>query len=314
MKLKKALLSVAICCVSLLVACGNDSNEMESSQDSVQLYTTEESDAGMEEFSLSLDNVESEQDSVALREAAIPDNEKMINNVERKVVYTANIHIEVKSYQTTFNHIQEQVEKLQGYIVESSMFEDPENSSKHGQLTVRIPVESFSEFVQIVEEGSSKVLESSTSGQDVTEEYVDLESRLNAKRVVEERLLSFMEEAEKTEDLLKISNDLAKVQEDIEEITGRMKYLENKSDLATVSIYMQENNITLSGTGKDDLNTWERTKEQFMKSINFMIHAFSSIFILLVGNLPIFLVIGIVGLVIFLYVRKKIKKRTENRE
>lgn len=57
-------------------------------------------------------------------------------------------------------------------------------------------------------------MDSSITGQDVTEEYIDLESRLKSKQAVESRLLSFMEQAEKTEDLLAISKDLAKVQEE----------------------------------------------------------------------------------------------------
>src|SRR5690606_12068557 len=125
-------------------------------------------------------------------------------------------------------------------------------------ITVRIPQDQFREFIQLVEDGSSKVLESSISGQDVTEEYVDLESRLKSKRVVEERLLAFMEKAEKTEDLLTISNDLAIVQEDIEEVLGRMKYLENRTNLATVTIHIQENNVTLSTINNEELNTWEQ--------------------------------------------------------
>jgi hypothetical protein len=171
-------------------------------------------------------------------------------------------------------------------------------------MTVRIPQKQFTEFIKIVEQGSSKVLENTTSGQDATEEYIDLESRLTSKRVVEERLLSFMDQAKKTEDLLKISNDLADVQEEIEKITGQMNYLENKSDLATINIYIQEANVSLTGTGKDDLNTWEQTKQQFMKSINFLITAFSSLFIFLIGNVPVILLIGIVILGILLIVRK----------
>lgn len=293
----------------MLGACSNNSDYEESNQDTAELYTTEESESGFSEFSLSMENRDAAYESSEPQEVKKSDTEVIKKQLERKVIYTANLEIEVKSYQETTNTIQTQVEKLQGYIVESTMFEDPENASKHGQITVRIPVEKFSEFIKFVEAGSSKVLESSTSGQDVTEEYVDLDSRLQSKRVVEKRLLAFMEEAEKTEDLLKISNDLAKVQEEIEEITGRMKYLQNKSDLATVSIYMRENNVTLTGTGKDNLNTWEQTKKQFMKSINFIIHTFSSIFVFLIGNLPVLLSVGVIGLILFFIGRKKWKKR-----
>lgn len=150
------------------------------------------------------------------------------------------------------------------------------------------------------------MLDSNISGEDVTEEYVDLESRLKSKRVVEERLLAFMEEAEKTEDLLKISNDLAKVQEEIDQIVGRMKYLENKSDLATVTIHIEERNVSL--TGEEDLNTWERTAEQFKKSLNFLMSFFSGLVVYVVGGFPIIAIMALIGLIIYYIIRKQRKK------
>ncbi len=89
------------------------------------------------------------------------------------------------------------------------------------------------------------MLQRNISGDDVTEEYVDLESRLKSKRVVEERLISFMNNAEKTEDLLKISEDLAEVQEEIETIEGRKKFLENQTSLSTIIITLYENKVTV---------------------------------------------------------------------
>lgn len=58
---------------------------------------------------------------------------------------------------------------------------------------------------------------------------------------MEKRLISFMEQADKTENLLDISADLADVQEEIEQNTGRMNYLKNKADLATVTIKRRKN-------------------------------------------------------------------------
>jgi len=102
-------------------------------------------------------------------------------------------------------------------------------------------------------------VDSSITGQDVTEEYIDLESRLKSKQAVESRF-SFMEQAEKTEDLLAISKDLAKVQEEIETIKGRMNYLENKADLATVTISIEENKVEVKNLGDSQLKTWEKNK------------------------------------------------------
>lgn len=299
--LKKRLLIVIALYFSVLVACGNESEN--SSNDMVGEDSAEEmADFGTEMYSEDSDQQENQVDSNAV-------DEEIDYSLERKVIYTADLQIEVKSYQQSLNDITIQVEKLDGYIVESSMFEDQESGTKSGQITARIPQKEFQSFIQLVEEGSSKVLESSTSGQDVTEEYIDLESRLKSKHVVEERLISFMEQAKKTADLLKISSDLADVQGEIEEITGRMKYLNNKSDLATVSIYMHESNVKLSGTGKEKLNTLEQTKEQFMKSINFLIVTFSTVFVFLVGNLPIISIVGIIIVVILLIIRKNKNKQ-----
>lgn len=309
--MKKHLLFVLLICFSMLAACGNTSEDSSTSSEDMADIAVEDNDATGEiaKFGTEKNGKDSKQQETESQEDDQTTEKKDLSSVDRKMIYTANLQIEVKEYQKTYDAIESQVEKLDGYIVESNMYEDEESGSKNGQITARVPQEKFREFIQLVEDGSSKVLESSTSGQDVTEEYVDLESRLKSKQVVEKRLLTFMEDANKTEDLLKISSDLGEVQEKIEEITGQMKYLENKSDLATVSIYIQEKNVKISGTGKDDLNTWEQTKQQFMKSINFIITALSGVFVFFVGNLPILILIGIIVITVFFIVRKSMKRK-----
>jgi len=310
--LKKSLIVSFIFLCFILTACGDTANDSEQS-DGMADKAIEEDSADIISGFGSEQNIEvGEEPEIELKENNDTD-EKLDDQLKRKVIYTADLHIEVKSYQQTLQDIQEQVNELEGYIVESNMYEDEDSTSKQGHVRARIPQEKFEDFIDFVEDGSSKVIESSTSGQDVTEEYVDLDSRLTSKRVVEDRLLSFMEDAEKTEDLLQISSDLANVQEEIEEITGRMKYLDDQSDLATVSIHIQEMNTQLSSTGKDDLNTWEQTKEQFMKSINFLISAFSSLFVFFIGNVPVFILIGIIGFIIFFIIRNiKQKNKRKN--
>lgn len=177
-----------------------------------------------------------------------------ISQTDRKIIYTANLDIEVKDYQEAVDEIVSQVAADGGYIIKSQMYSNSGDGSIRGEITIRIPQEKFNDFINLIKNGAYKVLHSSTEGQDVTEEYVDLQSRLKSKRVVEERLLSFMEKAEKTEDLLKISNDLGRVQEEIETILGRMKYLENRSDLATIQIKVQEKNtVSITSLNEDEL-------------------------------------------------------------
>ncbi|MFZ3580149.1 DUF4349 domain-containing protein [Virgibacillus sp. DJP39] len=298
--MKKWSVVVILLISALLVACSSD--ESSEAGDMATAESSEESKSA----NTGTNNANTERKPNAAEDSA-KSKENDAQQVNRKIIYTANLHILVKNFQKAVKDIQKQVSERGGYIVESNMYGDSGEGSTNGQITARIPQDKFRQFIQFVEEGSSKVIQSSVSGQDVTEEYIDLESRLKSKRVVEKRLLSFMEQAKKTEDLLTISEDLATVQEEIETITGRMKYLQNKSDLATITIEIQEKNVTISGINQDELNTWEKTKQQFLQSINFLIAAFSGIFVFLIGNLPILIVFGIIGFVALIMVKKKRK-------
>ncbi|OZU90561.1 hypothetical protein CIL03_05295 [Virgibacillus indicus] len=301
---KVILLMIFIALVVMITACSNDSESSDSSNEAAM-----EDSAGMEAERSAVGTDESSSDQQNSEDGSASSQEGEVIETNRKIIYTAFLHVEVKDYQQAENDIQAQTTDFGGYIVDSTMHVDSESGSSNGEITVRIPQEQFKDFVRLVEDGSSKVVESSISGEDVTEEYVDLESRLKSKRVVEDRLLSFMEQAGKTEDLLAISNDLAAVQEEIEQITGRMNYLENKADLATVTIYIQENNVKLSGINEDDLNTWEKTKQQFLKSINFLLSAFSGIVVFFIGNLPLLAILAGIGLFLLWLFKKRIRNR-----
>ncbi|WP_449354938.1 DUF4349 domain-containing protein [Virgibacillus natechei] len=296
--MKKILFIMILISISIFtVACNDDMDDSESTND----VTMETEEFSADESSNSMTNTDDAERAPQEGEESQEETISQAEDVDRKVIYTANLLVEVNDYQQAINDIQTQVSDRGGYIVDSSMQEGTDGESTNGQITARIPQDQFQEFIQIVEDGSSKVVESSVSGQDVTEEYVDLEARLESQQVVEERLLAFMEEAEATEDLLAISDDLANVQGEIEEITGRMNYLENRTDLATVTINIEENNVSISG---EDLNTWEQMKDQFMKSINVVMSVFSGIFVFVVGSLPVLIVLGIISLAGFLIYRK----------
>ncbi|UFT99742.1 DUF4349 domain-containing protein [Radiobacillus kanasensis] len=293
--------------VMFVVGCSSNSDEEGSTSSEGREAADKEANTGtamLEKTNTSEDTTteESTPQSAESSETPIPDK-------NRKIIYTANLELEVKDYQTALSTIEDDVFSTGGYIVESSSYREEENLQ--GTITVRIPQEKFRDFLTTVEETGTKLVNKSVNGQDVTEEYVDLESRLASKQVVEKRLLQFMEKAEKTEDLLKISSDLAMVQEEIEQIKGRMKYLDNKSDLATVTIQLIETSVNIPGIEKDSLNTWEKTKEQFMNSVNGIIGFGSGLFIFIIGNLPVLLLVGLFSLGAFI-LYKKVKKAQRN--
>ncbi|MCL7747447.1 DUF4349 domain-containing protein [Halalkalibacter alkaliphilus] len=253
-----------------------------------------------------------EEAEVATPSKSIDMDREILNQVstkaeERMVIYQGYLTLEVKDFYLARDKIQERTGQVGGYVVESHHHEGADGKL-FGTVVLRVPKQDFEPFIEYIGTTDVKIVEQSTHGNDVTEEYVDLESRLKAKRVVEERLLGFMEQADNTENLLKISNDLAKVQEEIEHMTGRKQFLENQVELSTITITINEVSIGTSSIQGDELNTWDRSKKLFIDTINVALLASSTIVVFLIGLSPVFVPSMILILIIITYYKRKRKK------
>ena len=233
------------------------------------------------------------------------ENEGMTD--ERKVIHQAQLELKVKNLEKAQMKIENKAAEYGGYVVESNVYREDEELVE-GTITVRVPEAHFQDFLSDSEGEASEVVGRNVTGQDVTEQYVDLKARLKSKRGVEERLLAFMKDAEKTEDLLKISSDLAVVQEEIEQLTGQMKYLENQTSYSTVTITLSQDRIVVPGIDNKELNTWERTKKQLATSANLLLKAGSGIIVFIIGNLPLLIILGGAGAVVHWVIKRRGKR------
>ncbi|WP_419960840.1 DUF4349 domain-containing protein [Psychrobacillus sp. BM2] len=295
--MKKAwLFLVTISLSVLLAACSGDDESAKMST------STEESASDSAEFA------NEEQKSV---EAEV-EQEGATEDIEapntRMIIHQARISTNVKNLEKAQHNMEQKVKKYDGYIVESNVYLESDETST-GKMVVRIPEKHFETFLSEAEAEASKVLEKNVTGQDVTEQYVDLSSRVKSKRAVEERLLAFMKDAEKTEDLLKISTDLAKIQEDIEVLVGKINYLENQTSFSTIELTMYENRVIIPEIENKDLNTWEKTKKQFITSTNSLLSIGSGVIVFIIGNLPVLVLLAIIAaMVVWVIKRRKIKE------
>jgi large-conductance mechanosensitive channel len=87
-----------------------------------------------------------------------------------------------------------------------------------------------------------------------------------------------------------------------------MKFLENQTALSTITLSLFENKIIVPSIENEKLNTWEKTKKQFMNSTNVLLAALSGLVVLIFGNLPILIILSIIAILIFLFI-KKVRKR-----
>ncbi|MFJ5623239.1 DUF4349 domain-containing protein [Peribacillus loiseleuriae] len=282
--------------IVVLAACSSHDIEQAKMSDDTASSSNEYSDSKMKNEI---------QDTLSKQDKA---EEVVVTERERMVIHQAQLVVKVKKLEEAQLKIEERVAKYGGYIVESNVYRE-ESERMNANITVRVPEAHFQDFLRDTEATAAEVLERNVTGQDVTEEYVDLQSRLKSKRTVEERLLEFMKHASKTEDLLKISADLAKVQEEIEQIVGKVKFLENQTSYSTISISLHENRVIVPSIDNQDLNTWEKTKKQLITSTNFLLAAGSGLIVFIIGNLPIIaFVVIVVGVAIWIF-RKSGRQR-----
>jgi len=285
---------VTISLFVLLAACSG-------AEDSVEM-STEDKASDSAEFEVKDEKsveADMEQESVA-EDIEAPNN--------RMIIHHARISTNVKDLKKAQHNMEQKVKNYGGYIVESNVYLESDETSS-GKMIMRVPEKHFETFLSEAEAEASKVLEKNVTGQDVTEQYVDLSSRVKSKRAVEERLLAFMKEAEKTEDLLKISTDLAKIQEELEVLVGKINYLENQTSFSTIELIMYESRIIIPEIENKDLNTWEKTKKQFITSTNSLLSIGSGIIVFIVGNLPVLIILAIITVVVvWIIKRRKIKE------
>jgi hypothetical protein len=283
----------------ILAACSSNDESYESkemSSDDKEMSNVVSSDADGEAESKAVTEESSESETKA-----------PVVATERMIIHQASLSVNVKKLDKAQSNIEQKVEQYGGYIVESNVYQEDDQTSS-GKMIVRIPEKNFEKFLLDAEGEAAEILERNVTGQDVTEQYVDLESRVKSKRAVEERLLEFMSKAQKTDDLLKISADLATIQEEIEVMVGKMKYLENQTSFSTIELTMYENRVVVPEIESKELNTWEKTKKQLATSTNSILSAGSALIVFFIGNLPVLVILGAIGFVVYVVIKRRLRQ------
>src|SRR5262249_21206867 len=115
-------------------------------------------------------------------------------------------------------------------------------------VVVRVPAQKFETAMEEIRGVGGRILHEKRSGQDVTEEYIDLEARIRTKRALEPQFLEIMKQAHKVSDALEVQNQLAEVRTEIERLEGRRRFLENQSALSTINIALSTHTPVVAAT------------------------------------------------------------------
>ena len=158
----------------------------------------------------------------------------------RLIIKNAEMEIEVQDTDQAMDLVTQVVGDVGGYIVSSRIWyvAYQVESYKQASVTMGVPVDQFEVALRRLRAIAIRVVDESASGQDVTDEYVDLESRLRNLEATRDRIREFLDQAENVEEALEVNKQLSEVEGAIEQVQGRMNYLFDRASYSTITLLM----------------------------------------------------------------------------
>ena len=156
---------------------------------------------------------------------------------ERMIVRSGNMSLVVEDVVDARDEIAQLAVRLDGYVVSSRIW--GEEQEMRGNISIRVPDDEFEQALAELRDLAVRVTSESTDSRDVTEEYIDLESRLKNAEATESQYLALLKKTEDVEDILRIYERLSQVRREIEQIKGRMQYLERTSSMSLISVHLE---------------------------------------------------------------------------
>ncbi|HIP95831.1 MAG TPA: DUF4349 domain-containing protein [Anaerolineae bacterium] len=210
------------------------------------------------------------QESVAAKSSAVAGLPQ-----ERMIVRTVDMELIVHDTAASLESVRALVTEFDGYIASSRSWH--EEGVLAARLTIRVPAGDLETVLEQLR-ALGQVESESQSGEDVTDEYVDLQARLKNLELAEQELrelLKTRQETGKTEDILEVYRELTNIRGQIEQIKGRMQYLENMTALATINLTLTPDALAQpvviggwqpQGTARDAVRT-------LIKTVQFLVDA-----------------------------------------
>lgn len=302
--MKKKILLIALISMLILSACSS------ASRDSIT--TPSEAPAAMPEYGAPVE----EEAWIKNEGGTAYDAAGQQAQIERVVLKSAEITISVAKPNESMKEISAMASRLGGFVVNSFTWKEEDYSSGRSYdkatITIRVPAEkldsTLAEIRAMSANGAEGVISESQSGQDVTSDYVDSESRLRNLKAAEAQLIELMENTTDLENTMEVFRELTNIREQIEVLQGHINYLKESSELASIAVTL----VAEASLQPIEIGGWkpqgvvreslEKLVRNFQKFVDFLIR-FS------ITWLPFLILLGI----IIHFLVKALHKRSDNR-
>jgi len=241
----------------------------------------------------------------------------------RLIVKDGQVKLLVTDTDAAIDGVMQVVADLGGYVVSSRVWFQPlgETNYKYGTITLGVPASDFERAIRRLRSLGIRVLDETTSGQDVTDEFVDLQSRLESLQATRARILTFLEQANTVEEALRVNQELSAVEAQIEEVQGRMNYLSGRSAYSTITVNLEPElseltpTPTATPTPTPTPEPWEagRTFRAASSTLAELYRGIADLAIwLVVVVLPVVAPFALIGWIVWLVMRRRRPPKPED--
>lgn len=224
---------------------------------------------------------------------------------ERKMIWTASLNLEVENFDKARNDIESILTGI-GFISNTNInsnnvyVDGKLKTIKNGNLVIRVDKDKFSSVINKLY-GIGDVSNETTNGEDVTDKFVDIESRLRLLKLEQEKLEAYLAKTNDLDTIFKLETRITDIRYEIESLTGNLNKLSSLVELATINITMNEK---YPGSEKKPVTYGEELLNSLKDSLKSVVEFLGDFLIFIVAALPVLAVIGLFVLLgIFIYRR-----------
>lgn len=230
----------------------------------------------------------------------------------RKIIENMELSVETKEFSKLLASVEEQISQMGGYIENSNIYgrEIDSEENRSAELVVRIPAEKSKDFSGYIAE-NSVVVHRSVNTEDVTLEYVDMESRVAALRAEKDALEKLLKNAEKVEDIISVRSQLTEVIYEIESYESQLRTYDNLVSYATVTIWIEEVERT---TVVEKQNAWQQIGTNLKNNFANMWDGVVAVFVFVISAIPYLIPFGVIAGIILLFIRLWDKKKQKDKK
>lgn len=223
-----------------------------------------------------------------------------IEKIDQKIIKTGNLRFETSDMEETFVELQQLIKKHHAIVQNDS--EEKSDNTVNRYLTLRIPNQNFDSFIKELSSGVHYFDLKNISVDDVTEEFIDVASRIKTKKALEERYIELLKKANKVSEMLEIERELATIREEIEAKEGRLKYIQNRVSMSTI-------NVEFYKVMERKVGASVSFGTKFVNALKSGFNGISTFFLWVIEVWPFIIIL----VALIFYIRKRFKKKNNSK-